>query len=435
MASNGEEGDSSSGGAVLSGDGRFAAFDSNASNLVPGDTNNQEDVFVRDRQTGTTERVSLASDGAQALDGRSRFSFISENGRFVAFSSEAENLVPGDNNGLEDVFVHDRETGETERVTVATDGTQANGASECPWVSADGRYVTFCSGASNLVSGDDNGEFDVFVRDRQTGTTVRASEAADGIDGNDSSGGNGVLTPDGRYVLFDSDASNLIEDDANDSDDVFLKDLLTGAVELISLDSSGQQANMGSGAERQSFGMDGRLVIFASDAQLAPGDDNEESDIYVRDRQLGTTSLVSIGEGGDTSDGRSDFAVISANGLVAAFRSQAENLVPDDTNGVNDVFVAEQELTISWGDHNCSGLVDAVDSLLTLRHDAGLGANTGDCPAFGDAVPAGGPQLVWGDVDCDGAIGAVDALKLLRHDAGLPVQQPEGCPEIGELLP
>jgi hypothetical protein len=154
----------------------------------------------------------------------------------------------------------------------------------------------------------------------------------------------------------------------------------------------------------------------------------------VRDRQLGTTTLVTIGEGGPAGNGESDSGVISADGAVIAFRSEADNLIAGDTNGHTDVYVSERSVSLVWGDNNCADDVGPVDSLLTLRHDAGLGANTGDCPEFGSAVPASGPALVWGDIDCDGAIGAVDALKVLRHDAGLSVQQEEGCPEIGEPI-
>jgi Tol biopolymer transport system component len=146
----------------ISADGRFVAFQSESSNFVPDDTNGTYDIFVRDRKTGETERVSMASDGAQAEDGSGEPS-ISGDGRFVAFSSHATNLAPGDTNGVEDVFVHDRRTGETERVSVAFDGAEGENMGGSPWVSGDGKFVAFESSAPNLVPGDTNGATDAFV--------------------------------------------------------------------------------------------------------------------------------------------------------------------------------------------------------------------------------------------------------------------------------
>src|SRR5438132_6140403 len=169
VASDGTtEGNDASLGSALSADGRFVAFDSAATDLVAGDTNLVSDVFVHDRQTGTTERVSVASDGAQGNGSSGLLSFafspaLSADGRFVAFVSFATNLVAGDTNGATDVFVHDRQTGTTERVSVASDGTQGNAASTGAALSADGRFVAFHSTATNLVADDTNGKTDVFV--------------------------------------------------------------------------------------------------------------------------------------------------------------------------------------------------------------------------------------------------------------------------------
>src|SRR5437773_218323 len=173
------EGNDTSLGSALSADGRFVAFDSAATDLVAGDTNGATDVFVHDRQTGTTERVSVASDGTQG-NNASSYPALSADGRFVAFDSDATNLVAGDTNGATDVFVHDRQTGATERVSVTSGGgTQGNGTSggffSFPALSAAGRFVAFQSDATNLVAGDTNGATDVFVHDRQTRTTERAS--------------------------------------------------------------------------------------------------------------------------------------------------------------------------------------------------------------------------------------------------------------------
>ena len=216
----------------ISADGRYVAFQSYADNLVPGDTNEQPDIFVRDRQTGTTERVNVAADGTQAND-YSYSSSISADGRYVAFSSRASNLVPDDTNEQWDIFVRDRQTGTTERVSVAADGTQANSNSWYPSISADGSHVAFQSDASNLVPGDKNDLEDIFVRDlaggealrdRQTGTTEKVSVATDGTQANSISSSPSI-SADGSYVAFQSDASNLVPGDTNDASDIFVRDL------------------------------------------------------------------------------------------------------------------------------------------------------------------------------------------------------------------
>ena len=186
VRSNGTQGNDFSAEASISATGRFVAFDSPASNLVSEDTNNTIDVFVHDRKTGQTTRVSVASDGTQGNEFSDAPS-ISASGRYVAFFSLASNLVSGDTNGTGDVFVHDRKTGQTTLVSVASDGTQANGGSVHASISANGRYVAFQSEASNLVSGDTNNTIDVFVHDRVTGQTTLVSVHSNGTQGNDLS--------------------------------------------------------------------------------------------------------------------------------------------------------------------------------------------------------------------------------------------------------
>src|SRR6266404_4977766 len=246
VTSGGTEGNGASLGSALSADGRFVAFDSAATDLVAGDTNGVSDVFVHDRQTGTTERVSVASGGAQG-DGSSGligFAFppaLSADGRFIAFISSATSLVAGDTNGATDVFVHDRQTGTTARVSVASGGTQANNVSSYPALSADGRFVAFQSDATNLVVDDTNGATDVFVHDRQTGATERVSVASGGgTQGNGNSGGFfafPALSADGRLVAFQSDATNLVAVDTNGATDVFVHDRQTGTTERVSVAS------------------------------------------------------------------------------------------------------------------------------------------------------------------------------------------------------
>src|SRR5438477_1766666 len=223
VASDGTtEGNDASLGSALSADGRLVAFQSAATNLVAGDTNGTTDVFVHDRQTDMTARVSVASDGTQANDASS-YPALSADGRLVAFQSAATNLVADDTNGATDVFVHDRQTGTTERVSVASGRSQGNGSNAGPVLSADGRFVAFHGTASNLVGGDTNGATDVFVHDRQTGTTERVSVASGGTQGNDSSAGP-ALSADGLLVAFHSTATNLVAGDANRAYDVFVHD-------------------------------------------------------------------------------------------------------------------------------------------------------------------------------------------------------------------
>jgi len=186
-------------------------------------------VFVRNHQTGTTERVSHGTSGVQG-NHYSEAPALTSDGRFVAFASLASNLVPDDTNGQTDVFVRDHRTGVTERFSLGPNRVQGNNGSSDPALSAGGRFVAFASGASNLVPGDTNGERDVFVRDRQTGTTARVSLGPNGSQAEspdeDAVGSlNPVLSSDGRFVAFESSANNLVPGDTNNADDVFVRTL------------------------------------------------------------------------------------------------------------------------------------------------------------------------------------------------------------------
>ncbi len=230
---------------VISANGRFVAFRSVSHNLTPVDTNWVTHVFVHDTETAETRLVSSASDGAYGND-LSSAPAISADGRFVAFDSWADNLVPGDTNENLDVFVKDLETGETRLVSVASNGSQANARSWFPSISADGRFVAFSSLASNLVPGDTNGVEDVFVHDVETGETARISVASDGCQGNDFSDAYHSISADGRFVAFHSMASNLVQDDTNGNRDVFVHDRQTGETLRVSVASDGSQGNQGS---------------------------------------------------------------------------------------------------------------------------------------------------------------------------------------------
>lgn len=346
--SDGTQGDEDSYtfGGGLSADARYVAFASAASNLVPDDTNNEPDVFVRDRQTGDTTRVSVSSNGAEG-DGNSGLSEwpgvqISANGRYVAFVSIAANLVTGDTNNTFDVFVHDRQTGVTTRVSVDSGGAEGDGISTSPAISSDGRYVSFNSDATNLVPGDGNGVRDTFVHDRQTGVTTRVSVDSSGTEGDDRSWLLTGISANGRFVLFDSDATNLVPGDINNEEDVFVHDRQTGDTTRVSVDSNGSEGNDSSFWAQISA--NGRYVAFTSYAtNLVSGDVNNESDVFVHDRQTGETTRISesgAGVGGDAESRPSD---VSATGRYVVYDSAATNLVPDDTNGAPDLFVHDRQ--------------------------------------------------------------------------------------------
>ncbi len=299
VSSDGAHGNGRSYEPSISADGRYVAFESDATNLVPGDTNGSNDIFVHDRQTGVTERVSVSSDGAQGNQ-YSYYPFISADGRYVAFESRATNLVPGDTNISYDVFVHDRQTGVTERVSVSSGGTQGKNNSQHPAISADGRYVAFMSYASNLVPGDTNGTYDVFVRDQQTGVTERVSVSSDGTQGNSISYAPSI-SGDGRYVALSSYASNLVPGDTNGTSDIFVRHRQTGVTERVSVSSGGTQGNGDSRVP--AISADGRYVAFESDASyLVPGDTNGAWGVFVRDRWgLARTKALSDGIGATLS--------------------------------------------------------------------------------------------------------------------------------------
>jgi Tol biopolymer transport system component len=336
----GEQGNDMSGrfaGPAIDGDGSVVAFDSAATTLVADDTNGDADVFVRDRSTNTLERVSVRSNGAQA-NGDSTRPALDATGNLVAFDSSASNLVSGDTNQELDVFVHDRTTHRTGRVSVSSEGIQANGSSNSPSIA--GRFVTFISSASNLVPNDTNGVEDVFVRDLVAGTTERVSVSSSGEQGNSSSTA-ASISAGGRFVAFSSFASNLVAGDTNGAFDSFVHDRQTGLTERVSVNGGGVQGDAMS--VDPSVSRNGRFVTFYSDAtNLVTGDTNGVTDIFVRDRQAGTTERVSVSSDEQQSDGSSPepgvrgFVAtgpdITPNGRYVAFFSSATNLVPGDTN-------------------------------------------------------------------------------------------------------
>jgi Tol biopolymer transport system component len=357
--SSGTQGDFESGGASLSADGGLAAFASYATNLVQNDNNGEFDVFVHDRTTGVTERVSVDSAGGEG-NGWSGNPTLTPDGRFVVFSSAADNLVAGDTNGSADVFIHDRLTGTTERVSVDSSGAQGHGDSgdyTPSAVSADGNVVAFESAAADLVPGDTNGAIDIFVRDRALGTTERVNVSSSGAQTDFDLCNSPSLSADGRVVAFYGLASNLVAHDTNSRYDVFVHDRVTKITERVSVDSAGAQATGGTfGSVQPSLSADGRIVLFGSDAtNLVANDTNGVGDLFTHDRVTGVTERVSVdssGAQGDGDDGPYSGGTISADGLVLAFASAADNLVPNDTNNRVDVFVHEFCSTAaSWSNY------------------------------------------------------------------------------------
>jgi Tol biopolymer transport system component len=247
--------------ASVDGSGRYVTFFSTAGNLVPGDINATADIFLRDRVTGATERVDVSSSGAQANGFAQGPGSLSATGRYVVFASAASNLVPGDTNNEIDIFLRDRTAKTTRRVSLSTRGAQAKRDSYGASVSADGRYVAFGSFAENLVPGDRNGRRDVFVRDLRTGRTRLVSVRPDGVQG-DGESTTPVISDDGRYVAFLSTSTNFGTTNLSGGNDAYVKDLKTGALELVSLNAQGRQFYAGP-AELAMSG-DGRFVAFSA---------------------------------------------------------------------------------------------------------------------------------------------------------------------------
>ena len=339
VSSAGVEGNSHSSHPAISADGRYVAFESTASNLVTGDTNLRSDIFVHDRQSGATVGVSVDSLGAQG-NKDSYGASISSDGRFVAFGSASTNLVAGDTNNFDDAFVHDRQTGATERLSVSSAGVQANSGSLETSISGDGRYVAFESFASNLVTGDTNGWVDIFLRDRLNSTTERLSITTSGLQVSSTSFMPSI-SADGRYIAFHSFATNLVPGDTNGMGDIFVRDHQNGTTERVSIGAGGAQGN--APCLYASISGDGRYVGFStSSTNLVPGDTNGWGDIFLRDRQALTTERVSIDSLGGQGDHGVDDAAVSFDGRVVAFGGLVTNLVPGDTNGVADVFARDR---------------------------------------------------------------------------------------------
>ena len=435
--------------AIVSADGRFVLF-STASPLVPDDTNQEWDVYRRDRLGSTTTRVSLTNadkqlTGHAELCGASRngrfFGFgsnssggyqlyrrdiqqgtttivsvsssevpasrpggtgvapdwncpISDDGRYVAFQAQANNLVPADADTDTDVFRRDVQLGTTILISQSSASVAGDGGSGDPAMSADGAAIAFASVATNLVSSDSNGVQDIFVRTPSVSTTTRVSVKSNGTQLSDSSS-DPALTADGNLVAFDSYATGLMSSDTNNDRDVFVRNRTTGAITVATLNSQGIQGD-GSSVD-PAISDDGRYVTYASTStstNLAPGGIAGADDQFRRDVQTGTTQLVSRTVSGATPHDSSYGDSMSADGSVVVFASHADNFVRGDANGQQDIFVRDFDddiLPFAGLDHLIdTQFQDFADRAPTVAEDTEWNA-----------------RLVNGEVSPDGIVNAM----------------------------
>jgi Tol biopolymer transport system component len=311
----------------LSADGRLVAFSSAANNLVAGDAGANQDVFVYDRQTQLIKR--LTKNSGSSID-----PVISADGKHVAFSSDAANLVVGDTNALSDVFVYDLATDVIERVSVADNEAQADAAAATPDISADGNWIVWSSAATNLVSGDSNGKADIFVRNRSAQTTLRVSVSSTGVESN-ADAVEPQISDDGTIFAFQSQATTLIDGstDPNSQDDIFLRS--GGATRRLSRNPLTSMDGDGA-SERPALSGDGKTAAFASSAKnLVTGDNNGKMDVFVYDLVKDTLERVSLANDGSEVHGLSTGPALSTDGSVVVFDSLAFDLVGANNGYIN----------------------------------------------------------------------------------------------------
>jgi len=374
----GEGGDGLSQTPDMSADGRYVVFESSATNLVTGDTNDDFDIFLKDTQNNTIKRISVDSAGVEA-NGRSRRPVISADGEIVVYYSDAANLVTDDLNDENDVFLYNIATSVTTRISIAdgVDGVEGNGRSDFTSINADGSYVAFRSLASNLVTGDMNNRGDIFLRDTLNNTTTRVSIAngVDGAEGNDNSH-DPSISADGQVIAFESFATNLVDSDTNGFADIFVRNIANNTTTKLSLSTGPNEVEGNSNSLNPSLSADGQFVSFVSIASNLVADDlNNVPDLFLRDIANNITTRISVDSNGEEVNERGIYSSISQDGRYIAFQSIATNLVANDTNGFSDVFIRDTQTSETFrvsvdqdgaeadGDsREFSGLINAVIS-------------------------------------------------------------------------
>lgn len=372
--SNGAESDSLNTAPSISSDGRYITYASSSTNLVAGDTNFADDIFLYDTVTEITKRISVDSGGNQG-NSWSYEPSISGDGRYVTYASDADNLVAGDTNVTTDVFLYDTVTEITIRVSVDSFGNEADGYSNIPNISSNGEYITYGSDATNLVPGDTNFTADIFLYYIDTQETARISVDSGGTEGNGYSFYS-AISGDNRYTVYQSDADNLVAGDTNIATDIFLYDLVNETTTRVSLDSGGGQTNGSS--LYPSISSDGRYIAYQSEANdIVAGDSNLSQDIFLFDNMSQTTTLVSKDSNGIISNNYSENPVVSGDGKYVAYTSYGDNLVSNDTNTTYDVFAFE------------------VDTAKTFRVSVDSDRNQGDNGSAGPAINDDGKYIVY----------------------------------------
>ena len=393
---------------VISNDGSRIAFVSAANNLLADgiDNNNTQDIFLWDSASTTANKTRLISFNSAGTNSGNRLvgpfaasgslnPVISGDGKYVAFVSYSTDLVTAtDGNNKQDVFVREVDASTTSLVSGNTAGAFGNDVSSDPSISRDGKRISFASSATNLVAGDTNGKRDVFVRDLSASITSLVSRSATAIGNNDSPANDpsnlalftSVMSADGAFVAFTSQASNLVDRDGNGAGDVFIAQLSNGVVSLVSRQSADPALVSKTGSEdsrlttSNSVSADGRYVVYTSKApELAGNDSNGAEDVFVRDNQTKTVTLISRNPARASGNGNSFNPVISRDGEFVVFVSNASDLVSGDANGASDLFVWER----------------SQPNTLTLISKVNVGTTSGDRASINPIISGNGQYVVF----------------------------------------
>jgi hypothetical protein len=394
VAIGGGEPNDSSDSVSTSADGRLVAFESDASDLVAGDDEGFSDVFVYDRDAGTTERISQAANG----DGGNNSSDspqISDDGRYVVFESSATNLGPTDSNSRTDVYIYDRQTSTMELVSVATNGDQGADMSRNPTVSADGNLIAFTS-ESDFVNGGDTSTDQVWLRNRSAGTTSLVSKASNGDPGNLDSAHQPLITGNGQFIVYPSAASNIVTPDTNGRDSVMVYDVAGDSTIIASRNANGDQADFG--GRQSAISEDGRYVSFTSAAtNLVTGGVNQ-TNVYLKDLQTGAVTWISQSNGGGMANAESYDPRISGDGRFVVFYGDATDFIAGDTGTECTVWVYDHLATALAKASVASdgGNIDAFADYPNISRDGSvIGFNSQATNLISGFTPPGNNDIVY----------------------------------------